>query len=86
MQKTSKPINAGFFDPIVLAKDFPITQPAFKTPPTLAHVHNCFEIGLCRSGAGVFIVADKVFSCMAGDAIFINNCHGAGKMGQVWAG
>jgi AraC-like DNA-binding protein len=73
MQKTSKIKESGFYDPIELPKDFPITRPAFKTPPDLAHVHNCFEIGLCRSGAGIFIVEDKVFSCMAGDAIFINN-------------
>lgn len=73
MQKTSKTGEPGFFDPIGLAPDFPITRPAFKTPPALAHVHNCFEIGLCRSGAGIFIIADKVFSCSAGDAIFINN-------------
>ena len=73
MQKKSKINKHGFFDPIVLPHDFPITRPAFKTPPALAHVHNCFEIGLCRSGAGIFIVADKVFSCSAGDAVFINN-------------
>ena len=73
MQKTSKTEEVGFFDPIGLAPDFPITRPVFKTPPALAHVHNCFEIGLCRSGAGIFIIADKMFSCSAGDAIFINN-------------
>lgn len=73
MQKTSKITEGGFFDPITLAPDFPILRPSFKTPPTLAHVHNCFEIGLCRSGAGTLIVADKVFSCLAGDAIFINH-------------
>jgi AraC-like DNA-binding protein/mannose-6-phosphate isomerase-like protein (cupin superfamily) len=73
MQKTSKFKEPGFYDPIGLPKDFPITRPGFKTPPDLAHVHNCFEIGLCRSGAGIFIVEDKIFSCMAGDAIFINN-------------
>ncbi|KKR04718.1 MAG: Transcriptional regulator, AraC family [Candidatus Uhrbacteria bacterium GW2011_GWF2_39_13] len=73
MQKTSKITASGFFDPIDLRKNFPVTQPSFKTPPSLAHVHNCFEIGLCRDGAGIFIVEDKVFSCMAGDAIFINN-------------
>jgi AraC-like DNA-binding protein len=73
MHKTSKFTLDGFFDPIDLPEDFPITRPAFKTPPSLAHVHNCFEIGLCRTGAGIFIVEDKVFSCMPGDAIFINN-------------
>jgi len=73
MQKTSKKTEGGFFDPIALSPDFPITRPDFKTPPTLAHVHNCFEIGICRAGAGILIVADKVFSCLAGDAIFINH-------------
>ncbi|OGV36949.1 MAG: hypothetical protein A2020_16315 [Lentisphaerae bacterium GWF2_45_14] len=73
MQKTSNSAVSGFFDPINFSKDFPITRPCFKIPPTLAHVHNCFEIGLCRAGAGIFIVEDKVFSCLPGDVIFINN-------------
>ena len=73
MSKTSKISGSCFFDPIALPPDFPITRPSFKTPPRLAHVHNGFEIGICRSGAGIFIVADKVFSCMTGDVIFINH-------------
>lgn len=74
MQNTSNMQTAeGFFEAIDLPKDFPVTRPGFHTPPTLAHVHNCFEIGLCSAGAGIFIVADKIFSCSAGDVIFINS-------------
>lgn len=74
MQKTSRDIEkSGFFAPIALPKDFPVSQPSFETPPTQAHLHDCFEIGLCRSGSGVFIIADKIFSCASGDAVFINN-------------
>ena len=73
MQKESKKATTGFYDPINLPKDFPVTNPVFRTPPHLPHVHNCCEIGFCRSGAGIFIVEDKIFSCGAGDAIFINH-------------
>ena len=73
MRKESKSALSGFYAPIDLPTVFPITQPKFSTPPDTPHVHNCFEIGLCRSGAGVFIVMEKIFSCVAGDAIFINH-------------
>ncbi|MFA6567649.1 MAG: AraC family transcriptional regulator [Victivallales bacterium] len=73
MQKKSTKAGAGFYDPINLPEDFPVTNPDFRTPPHLPHVHNCCEIGFCRSGAGVFIVEDKIFSCSSGDAIFINH-------------
>ena len=73
MQKKSTKTAAGFYDPIKLPKDFPVTRPDFCTPPHLPHLHNCCEIGFCRSGAGIFIVEDKIFSCGAGDAIFINH-------------
>ena len=33
MQKKSKIATAGFYDPINLPKDFPVTNPAFRTPP-----------------------------------------------------
>ncbi|MFA6101692.1 MAG: AraC family transcriptional regulator [Victivallaceae bacterium] len=73
MQKKPIKAAAGFYDPINLSKDFPVTNPDFCTPPHLPHVHNCCEIGFCRSGAGIFIVEDKIFSCGAGDVIFINH-------------
>ncbi len=72
MQKTSKTATHGFFDPIDLDRRFPVSFPAFQTPPDEPHVHNCFEIGLCKRGAGVFIIGNKVFTCSAGDAVFIN--------------
>ncbi len=73
MQKKSIKATAGFYDPINLPKDFPVTYPVFRTPPHSPHVHNCCEIGFCRSGAGIFIVEDKIFLCRSGDAIFINH-------------
>ncbi len=73
MQKTSHIASEFFFEPIELSKSFPVSEPDFKNPPSQAHVHDCFEIGLCCSGAGVFMIADKVFNCMPGDAIFINH-------------
>ncbi|MGE4564161.1 MAG: helix-turn-helix domain-containing protein [Victivallaceae bacterium] len=72
MQKTSKTAAHGFFDPIELDRKFPVSFPAFQTPPDEPHVHNCFEIGLCKRGAGVFIIGNKVFTCSTGDAVFIN--------------
>jgi AraC-like DNA-binding protein len=63
----------GFYDPINLPSDFPISKPGFCTPPHLPHVHNCCEIGFCHSGAGIFMVEEKIFSCGSGDAIFINH-------------
>ena len=68
MQKTQ-----FFYDPIDLPEDFPITVPAFETPPDCAHVHNCFEIGCCYSGTGgVFQIGSKIYSCSPGDVVFIN--------------
>ena len=63
-----------FYDSIALDEDFPIRPPAFSKPPEFAHVHNCFEIGFCRSGSGgVFQIEKKIYSCAPGCAVFINN-------------
>ena len=68
MQKTQL-----FYDPIDLPEDFPITVPAFDTPPACAHLHNCFEIGCCYSGTGgVFQIGSKIYLCSPGDVVFIN--------------
>ena len=69
MQKTHM-----FYAPIVLDRDFPIRPPGFSKPPEFAHVHNCFEIGFCRSGSGgIFQIEKKIYSCAPGCAVFINN-------------
>jgi len=69
MQKTHM-----FYEPIALDGDFPIRPPGFSKPPEFAHVHNCFEIGFCRSGSGgIFQIEKKIYSCAPGCAVFINN-------------
>jgi AraC-like DNA-binding protein len=73
MQKTSIAVLGGFYDPVALPTDFPVSKPAFSMPPRLPHVHDCFEIGLCRAGAGIFLVEEKIYHCQAGDAVFINH-------------
>lgn len=70
MQKTS---NYGFYDPILLDERFPVTFPLFHQPPDEPHIHNCFEIGYCYQGAGIFLIGNKIFSCYSGDAVFINS-------------
>ena len=72
MNRTAR--NHPFYDPIPLPEDFPISVPGFTTPPGSAHVHNCFEIGLCQGGdGGVFQIGSKIFACSPGDAVFIND-------------
>ncbi|MBR7120526.1 MAG: helix-turn-helix transcriptional regulator [Lentisphaeria bacterium] len=68
MQKTQV-----HYEPIALDDEFPITEPAFNTPPKYAHIHNCFEMGCCYSGTGgVFQIGAKLYSCNPGDVVFIN--------------
>ncbi|OQA86032.1 MAG: HTH-type transcriptional activator RhaS [Lentisphaerae bacterium ADurb.Bin242] len=73
MLKTSKIKNIGFYDPISLDPTFPVTFPGYKQPPHDAHIHNCFEIGLCTTGSGIFLIGNKIFTCSPGDVCFINN-------------
>ncbi len=69
MQKTH-----FYYDKITFPEDFPVTLPGFKTPPEYAHIHNCFEIGVCCAGAGgVFQVGGKSYACSPGDAVFVND-------------
>ena len=73
MLKTSKIRNIGFYDPISLDPAFPITFPEYRIPPLEAHIHNCFEIGLCTMGSGTFLIGNKIFTCSPGDVCFINS-------------
>jgi AraC-like DNA-binding protein/mannose-6-phosphate isomerase-like protein (cupin superfamily) len=56
---------------------FPITAPSHiirgEVSPDLPHVHDCFEIGYCFEGTGIFTVEDKILPYQAGDAVIINN-------------
>jgi AraC-like DNA-binding protein len=63
--------------PIGLVDDFPIS--CGKTPftqtdePILSlHIHDCLEVGYCHSGAGLFVVENKIFSYGPGDVSVIN--------------
>jgi AraC-like DNA-binding protein len=56
-------------------KSFPIHRLDWAVPDTPAsylHYHNGLELGLCRSGPGVFIVADKVRPFRTGDISVID--------------
>lgn len=41
-------------------------------PITYLHYHNCLEVGFCFSGAGIFVVGEKIMPFGAGDVVFIN--------------
>ncbi|OGV54586.1 MAG: hypothetical protein A2017_12385 [Lentisphaerae bacterium GWF2_44_16] len=77
MQNRSKAILEGKFDPVFLDPEFPITTPILRArrddPPPKPHVHECFEIGYCYEGSGVFIVENKTFTYQGGDAIVVNH-------------
>ena len=60
-----------------LDSKFPITAPSHiirgEISPDLPHVHDCFEIGYCFEGPGIFTIEDKILPYHAGDAVIINN-------------
>lgn len=68
------------YAPLDLPPGFPVSEvfhvQRSNVAPIAPHVHNCLEIGYCYSGAGIFVVADKVFSFRAGDAVVINRYEG----------
>ena len=65
------------FEHIELDKDFPITLPCYGIRgykcSWIPHIHDCLEIGYCRSGEGFFQVGSKFMPFKGGDAIIINN-------------
>lgn len=67
----------GEFEPKNLNPAFPVSRLFNElrgdVPPIKAHVHDCFEIGYCHEGSGVFMVEDKLLPCKGGDAVVINN-------------
>jgi AraC family transcriptional regulator, activator of mtrCDE len=79
MKKHQKSKSSRFeYAPLVFKGTFPIradlhwkyVEKARYTPP---HLHNCLEIGVCHSGSGVFLIADKVRSYKAGSCVIIND-------------
>ena len=65
------------FDAIELDPKFPITTPSIiergEISPDLPHVHNCFEIGYCYKGNGIFTIEDKILPYSTGDVVVINH-------------
>jgi AraC-like DNA-binding protein len=43
------------------------------TEITYLHYHNCFEIGYCYEGEGIFVIENKVFPFRKGDISLINH-------------
>ncbi len=65
----------GEFTPVRLPVDFPISKPHHVTRSSAnairAHIHECFEIGYCHDGSGVFLIGGKMLHCGPGDAVAI---------------
>lgn len=61
------PVAPGSSDPHIVSDD----------EVTMLHYHNCFEIGYCYQGAGVFFVDDQILPFSQGDVsiIFQNQIH-----------
>lgn len=53
--------------PVLVLRDSVVND----TPVTFLHHHNCFEIGLCHEGSGIFIIGDKVLPFAGGDVSII---------------
>lgn len=75
--KTENFAGEGVVAPIDVRPDFPVAAADFNTrgehPLVKPHIHNLCEIGYCFDGAGVFLVANKVLTFKAGDAVFITS-------------
>ncbi len=76
------------YEPIPREADFPVNHFFHSPPPEKIeslHLHDCLEIGLCRSGSGIFIVEDKVMPFQAGDISIIGQTefHKAQSFGRI---
>jgi AraC family transcriptional regulator, activator of mtrCDE len=65
------------YAPICLPDEFPveITDLHWPSPAPVEglHQHDCLELGFCHSGAGVFIIEEKVLPFSAGDVSIISH-------------
>ncbi len=59
-----------------LPVDFPISRTvyhhAYFGSTLYQHIHDCLEIGYCRSGAGIFLIGKKIMPFAAGDVVVIS--------------
>jgi AraC family transcriptional regulator, activator of mtrCDE len=70
------------YAPIDLPQDFPVSElelNQLSEQITGLHTHNCFEVGYCNEGSGIFIVDNKILPFSKGDIsiIFKNEFHKA---------
>ncbi|MDD2709391.1 MAG: AraC family transcriptional regulator [Verrucomicrobiae bacterium] len=67
----------GIFDAVHLDERFPITVPGWNirgdVAPIPPHTHDCFEIGYCYEGTGVFTVENKILPFKGGDMVVVNH-------------
>lgn len=65
----------GFKNEIFLPKDFPVTGGKLYEQSdediTVLHFHQCFELGYCYEGSGIFMINDQIYPFVAGDASLI---------------
>ncbi|MBN1556479.1 MAG: helix-turn-helix transcriptional regulator [Phycisphaerae bacterium] len=77
MRKQSKKASRGDYVPIPLHPEFPLSPLNYtrrtNVSPIAPHVHDCFEIGYCHEGTGIFVIENKIFSFRPGDAVIINH-------------
>lgn len=76
MLNQSNEMLDAVYAPIKLNPAFPVSaldHTMRNEIPIVAHVHDCFEIGYCVNGSGIFLVENKILSFRAGDAVVINH-------------
>lgn len=77
MPNRSTCLRPDEFAPIRLPDDFPVSEldhvQRAEVSPIGPHVHDCFELGYCYEGGGIFVVESKVLPFRAGDAVVINH-------------
>lgn len=64
------------YTPVRLNANFPVSDLDYTTRNDAFfeyHLHDCFEIGICRKGSGIFLIEEKILSFNEGDAVIINH-------------
>ena len=76
LKRSMTGIKKGMLASFELTDKFPVSQVDFNSrtehPKVTPHIHNCLELGYCFSGAGVFLVGNKILPFKAGDAVIIS--------------
>ncbi len=80
MQKQTSIIKPFSYLPISFSPDFPLNDTELLCHYRFVgsnlnqpHIHECFEIGYCHKGKGIFKIGDKTLAFKAGDISILNN-------------